>query len=174
MNISEHLKGLASSVPMLKGKLDNKKMDGEFKRLFLKGNFKHSLYSLKNIKFIGAGNTLDLNGSGRLYPEPTKSTSQLDFNVLDKTGKLSSHLKKHIGSPLLPVRMAGIGFALSPDYQYTMKELAKGALKAKSGVAKAKAKTMLKKQLKKQLKGKAGGLLDNKNVKKLFKGFFGR
>ncbi len=170
--IKEKLQGMIDNIPVLKDKKIKlpEKLDGEFKRLDLKGRFASAKYSLNSFDFQGPDNTVDFKGDGQIFPLPNSLQGKIYINLKDKTGKIGPLLKRNTGTDMLPIRLTGYQFNLNPDYDYTIAQLAKGAVKQQT----AKAKNKAKEKLKKTIEEKAGDLLKNKEVKKIFKGFFGK
>jgi hypothetical protein len=166
IDLSEKVNSLLSSVPAVKKKIGNKKIDidGNFEDLTFVGVLNEGRYDFNKIVFIGVDKKAELRGKGNLFPPPLIQSGKLDLEYKDNTGKLDK-LLKDAGTKTLPIRLIGPGFTLKADYNYTIKKLAKGLLKNKG-----------KKVLKKKLKGLGDKLLkgggDNKKLNKLLKGFF--
>jgi len=155
----EMLAGLTSSLPFLKGQADKKlDLDNAFEKLTLKGQFKDTVYNLNSFNFIGIKKKVEMTGNGTVYPPPITQQGSVTMDLTDNSGVISAPLEKYAGTKILPLRLTGTGFALKPDYEYTMGKLAKGALK--SPAVKEAAQKMGEK------------LIKDENVQKLFKGFF--
>lgn len=157
VNIGDYLKPILKSVPKLGKKYSNKEIDvdGKFETCSVNGQFTDKLYTIKNFHFLALKKKMDLKGKGKLSPAPT-GKSEMFVTYKDLTGKISKLLLKELGTDKLPLKLAGQGFSLKPDLNYTLKKVSKTA-----------AKTQAKKGIKKFLK-KNG----NKKLKKLFKGLF--
>lgn len=158
VNISKQIMPLLKKIPgdtkkYSKG-LEN--IDGKFKTLSMSGRFTDKLYSIKNYRFIGVGNKVDLSGHGKISPLPTRR-SELYATYKDPSGKLTRFLKKEAGTDKLQIKMKGNGFSLKPDINYTVKTLSKTAVKAQG-----------KKQVDKFLKSDK----NKKKLNKLLKGLF--
>jgi len=171
VNISEHVNGIVSSLPIVKDKVKKDKkynVDGTFERLTFKGRLKDTHYNLKKYYFLGLDKKVEIKGNGNIYPISKNKKGSLLLTFVDNTGKISGPMVKHVGTKVMPVKMVGYGFALQPDYGYTIKKLSKAAYKKKGKkVVKKQAKKQIKKLTDKFLKG------DNKKkVNKLLKGLF--
>ncbi len=175
LNLKDHIKGVLTSVSVLK-KVGDKmskdlKVSDEFEILKLNGKFKHNHYKIKKFKFVGLRNYVSANGHGNIYPLNLKKKGVFDMVVTMNGEPVAGMMKKNVGTKNLPIRLKGIQFGLMPDYGYTTKKLAKSAMKTHG-------KRQIKKLLKKKLGGKGAEgdvmekLKNNKNVKKLFKGLF--
>ncbi|WP_127715105.1 hypothetical protein [Halobacteriovorax sp. HLS] len=158
VNISEYLTPIVLKVPKVGPKYADKikNIDGKFQLLNVDGRFRQNNYELKNFKFIGISKKIELSGSGNVSPSP-KRASQILMNYTDPTGKISSELKKEIGIDYLPLRLAGTGFSLKPDINYTLNKISKTAIK-----------TQGKKEIDKFLQKDS----TKKKINKLFKGLF--
>lgn len=176
LNLSEKIKGLVEKIPMLKDKVGAKNydVDGDFQELKFMGTFKDTIYDLKSFKFIGVNNKVEMTGQGSVYPLPHQNEGQVDVKFYDKTGKLSEILSANAGLNYLPMRLKGKNFDLMPDYNYTLAEVSKGAMKKQTGAVKEKVKDKLKDQMNKLLNGQGGSDSKKEGVKKLFKGLFGK
>jgi len=170
LNIKERLDSIIDNMSFLKNKNIKlpEKIDGEFKKLLLDGRFKTNNYDLKSFSFDGPDKTIMFTGNGKLFPNSKSQIGKIDVNLTDKTGKITTSLKRYAGVEVLPLRFEGTQLNMSPNYEYTLTRLAKKALQKKTSLAKSKAKEKMKKTIEK----KAGDLLKSKDVKKLLKGFF--
>lgn len=165
INLTQKIKSLVSNIPMLKKKLEKKnyKVSDEFERFIVSGDFKSNLYQLKTFHFIGIRNTSEFKGNGKIIPAPHKGNGEVYMTYKDLSGAIAKELKKNIGREDLPMRLVGNGFNLKPDYGYTMKKIAKSAVKSQATQkVKKKAKDSIKKVIDKN-KGQ---------LKKMFKGLF--
>jgi hypothetical protein len=167
VNISEHVNSIVSSIPLVKNKFKkdkNYKIDGTFEKLTFKGRLKDTHYNLKNYYFLGVDKKVEIKGNGNLYPVSKTKKGELLLSFIDNTGKISAPMIKHVGTKVLPVKMKGFGFALKPDYGYTIKKIGKSAYKKKGKKA---VKKQVEKLKNKYLKGE-----NKKKINKLLKGLF--
>lgn len=181
VNVTEYLQMAIASIPMIKDKIPADKVfkiDGGFDQFSLKGKFTQDKYNLQQFKFVASKKVAEIEGSGEIRP---LGGSFVESTFLDNTGKISAPLEKNTGTKILPLRFQGQGFMLKPDYEYSMKKLAKGALKTK-GTEKIQeaAQKGIEKVADKFLKGAAKDKVDNllkdgetkEKVNKLLKGLF--
>ncbi|MDO9181470.1 MAG: hypothetical protein Q7U04_03635 [Bacteriovorax sp.] len=164
LNISDYINPILANIPVVKDQVKDKqlKIDGNFETLSLKGRFTSELYSITTFDFVGIDKKVQINGGGSIYPQVSSGkTSSMEVNFTDNTGKISDLLLKNTGTKILPLRVAGPGFDMKPDYNYTISKLAKGALKTKG---EEKVKEAIQKNLDKLVpsaaKEKVKGLLD--------------
>lgn len=165
--------GLVEKLSFLKGKMPKKdvKVDGNFEIFELDGRFKHNHFDLKKVNFVGVNKKVMMKGSGNIYPLPSKKEGRVFIDFKDQLG-LSKVMKKNVGTETMPLLFKGSGYALSPDYGFTAKKLAKVAYKSKGKKQVKKAVNKLKKKIfKTDDKKKVEEKLKNE-AKKLFKGFF--
>lgn len=113
---------------------------------------------LTGLKSIIGKKVADLSGKGEI--SLVEKGSYLQFDLRDRSGKLSKTIEKDFGMKAIPVRIEGQGFSLLPNYDYTVKKMGKKAAKAQS-------KKIINKQIDKFLKGKS-----KEDAKKLLKGLF--
>lgn len=166
LNIGEYINPLLSNVPVVKDQMKDRqiKVDGNFESLNLKGRFTNDQYALNTFEFIGLDKKVQLNGQGDIYPIAGKNSSTVEVNFIDNTGKISEVLQKNTGTKILPMKLVGSGFALKPDYSFTINKLAKGAIKTKG---EEKLKEVVEKNIDKIVPEKA-----KEKVKGLLKGLF--
>jgi len=149
----------------------NYEIDGKFETMSLKGVFSEKEYLINDYKIVTDKKQAEITGAGRVSPPPTNGAGELDFNLKDLSGKIAGPLKQNTGLDILPMKLVGNGYALSPDYEYTAKKVLKGG-------AQTKGKEMLKQkadELKDKLFNKGAGEGDAKpDVKNVLKGLFGR
>lgn len=133
LNLSDYINPMLANIPVVKDQVKDKqvKLDGNFETLSLKGHFTNNLYILTSFDFVGLDKKVQVTGSGEIYPLAGAKQSSVDVNVIDNTGKISDVLQKNTGSKILPMRVAGPGFEMKPDYNYTITKLAKGTIKTK-------------------------------------------
>ena len=133
LNLSDYINPMLANIPVVKDQVKDKqvKLDGNFETLSLKGHFTNNLYILTSFDFVGLDKKVQVTGSGEIYPLAGAKQSSVDVNVIDNTGKISDVLLKNTGSKILPMRVAGPGFEMKPDYNYTITKLAKGTIKTK-------------------------------------------
>lgn len=133
LNLSEYINPMLANIPVVKDQAKGKevKYDGNFETLTMKGHFTNSVYSIPSFDFVGLDKKVQVTGSGEIYPVAGAKQSAMEVVMVDNTGKISDILLKNTGSKVLPMRVAGPGFELKPDYAYTIGKLAKGALKTK-------------------------------------------
>jgi hypothetical protein len=133
LNLSDYINPMLANIPVVKDQVKDKqvKLDGNFETLSLKGHFTNNLYTLTSFDFVGLDKKVQVTGSGEIYPVAGAKQSSVDVNVIDNTGKISEVLQKNTGSKILPMRVAGPGFEMKPDYNYTIAKLAKGTIKTK-------------------------------------------
>lgn len=159
LNVVDYVKDTIAGIPILKDKVakDGINFSNKFDSLDLSGNFKQDHFQISKFSFVSNKGQLIANGSGEIYPLPNLPESALEFEVVDKSGKLSQELKKNIGSEALPLRVAGPQYSMKPDIAYTLKKVSKGAIKT---------------QGKEQLKKFGEKLLEDKkdDIKNIFKG----
>lgn len=166
LNISEYINPLLANIPVVKDQVQDKqvKIDGNFETLAMKGRFTETTYNLASFNFIGINKKVEINGSGTIYPAPNSpNRSSMDVYFAEN-GKIGEVLTKNIGSKVLPVRLVGPGFAMKPEYQYTLSRIAKGAAKTKGVEAATK---IIDKNIDKIVPEKA-----REQVKGLLDGFF--
>ena len=156
----------AKNVPILNKQLAQKEINisDKFKQLVVRGRFKENHYRVQKIDFIGIGNEVRIKGGGHIFPLNEKKQGVIALTLSGHKRALGKRLKKIIGTNTVPVRLKGVGLALSPDYPYTVKKIAQSVAKAKG---KRALKRRGKKILNKYLKGKG-----QQGVKKLLKGVF--
>ncbi len=133
LNISEYINPMLENIPLVKDQVKDKqvKLDGNFETLTMKGRFTSDTYTISSFNFIGINKKVEITGSGTIYPTPgSTSTSSMEVN-LTENGKVGELLQKNIGSKVLPMKVSGPGFAMKPDYSYTLSRVAKGAAKTK-------------------------------------------
>jgi len=174
INFTDQIKGIVSKLPVLKDKMagdKNYEIDGKFETMSLKGVFSEKEYLINDYKIVTDKKQAEITGAGRVSPPPTNGAGELDFNLKDLSGKIAGPLKQNTGLDILPMKLVGNGYALSPDYEYTAKKVLKGG-------AQTKGKEMLKQkadELKDKLFNKGAGGGDAKpDVKNVLKGLFGR
>lgn len=133
LNISDYINPLLANIPMVKDKVKDKqiKIDGNFETLTMKGQFTSSQYTISSFDFVGINKKVQISGSGEIYPQGGSKQSTMEVNFVDNTGKISDVLQQNVGTKVLPVRVAGTGFDMKPDYGYTVSKLAKGAIKTR-------------------------------------------
>jgi hypothetical protein len=133
LHLSEYINPILASIPVVKDQAKGKevKWDGNFETFSMKGHFTNTQYSISLFDFIGLDKKVQVTGSGEIYPLAGTKMSAMEVIMLDNTGKISEILQKNTGGKTLPMRLAGPGFDLKPDYAYTISKLAKGALKTK-------------------------------------------
>lgn len=133
LNIGEYINPMLANIPLVKDQVKDKqvKVNGDFETFMLKGRFTNAQYSLSAFEFVGMNKKVTLTGNGEIYPIAGNKQSEVTANFTDGTGKIAEILQKNTGSKILPLHLVGPGFALKPDYQYTIGKLAKGAVKAK-------------------------------------------
>lgn len=167
LNLTEHVAGVISKIPMLKDKIGNKdiKVADEFEKLVVKGDVTNQVLNISTFDFTGIKNSTSVVGKGSIGQPLSKRDSVMELVYQDKTGKISEFMMKNIGTDKLPLKLVGLEFALKPDYGYTLSAVAKGAMKTKGKeVVQQQAEKVLDKVLKNDdVKEKAG---------KLFKGLF--
>ncbi|NOT77393.1 MAG: hypothetical protein HOP07_00135 [Bacteriovoracaceae bacterium] len=166
LNISEYINPLLANIPMVKDQVKDKqvKLDGNFETLNMKGRFTNTTYTISSFNFIGLNKKVEMTGSGNIYPLPgSPNMSVMEVN-LTENGKVGDLLLKNIGSKVLPMKVSGPGFAMKPEYQYTLSKIAKGALKTKGTEA---AQKIIEKNIDKLVPEKA-----REKVKGLLDGFF--
>ncbi|MBT5095394.1 MAG: hypothetical protein HOM21_14180, partial [Halobacteriovoraceae bacterium] len=159
LDLSSKVSGVFAKIPGMKGKSKKFDIPEGYETLLLNGRFQETKYNISKIHFVGIKKKVDIKGSGPIYPPPLKKDADLKLSIIEHSF-LAPLLQKEAKTNALPIRLKGPGFALTPDYAYTTKKLAKG-------VAKTRGKKALKKGLNKFLKGKGGGKVD-----KLLKGLF--
>lgn len=170
IQIGPIIQSVADNFSFTKGKAQgvDKSISNNFETLLLNMNAKENKYSLHTFRFVGVDKRVDISGKGDIYPPGQLGISSLNIEIMDNTGKLSTELEKQTGSKVLPVLLKGPGFDLKPDYLYTTKILAKGAVKKNQAKVKEKAKEEGKKRVEEILK-------NNKNkekIKGILKGLF--
>ena len=166
LNISQYINPLLANIPVVKDQVQDKqvKIDGNFETLNMKGRFTEATYNLASFNFIGINKKVEINGSGTIYPLPgSPNRSSMDVYFAEN-GKIGEVLTKNLGSKVLPVRLVGPGFAMMPEYQYTISRVAKGAAKTKGIEAATK---IIDKNIDKIVPEKA-----KEQVKGLIDGFF--
>jgi hypothetical protein len=158
INLESYVTGLVDKLGSLGKKVPTNKLkvNGEFSRLSMKGSFDNRRHSFENFAFFAKDNKVTFTGNGNVYPTGGKE-SQMKMTLDIKERKLASTLNKEVGTTKFPLLVKGQGYAMSPDYGYTLKRITKKA-----------AKTQIKKEAKKQL----NKLLKGDKAKKLFKGLF--
>jgi hypothetical protein len=168
LNIGEYINPMLANIPVVKDQVKDKqvKVDGNFETFNLKGHFTNNQYSLNSFEFIGIDKKIQVNGSGEIYPIAGKNLSTMEVSYIDGTGKISEVLQKNVGTKVLPMRLAGPGFELKPDYGFTINKLAKGALKTKG---EEKLKEVVQKNIDKIVPEKA-----KEKVKGILNGLFKR
>jgi hypothetical protein len=173
INFTDQIKGIVSKLPVLKDKMGGDKsynIDGKFETMSLKGVFSEKEYLINDYKLTTDKKQAEISGSGKVSPPPTNGAGELDFNLKDLSGKISGPLKQNTGLDVLPMKLVGNGFALSPDYEYTAKKVLKGGVQTKGKeVLKQKAE-----ELKDKLFNGAGGGDSKPDVKNVLKGLFGK
>lgn len=169
LNVGEFINPLLANIPMVKDKVGDKpiKLDGNFETLNLKGRFSNEEYLISAFTFFGINKKIEITGSGGIYPLPGSKNSSMDVYFTEQEGKVADILQKNIGTKTLPVRLAGPGFGLKPDYQFTVSRLAKSAVKAKGEeVAKKIIDKNIDKIVPPEAKEKVKGLLNGLFKKK--------
>jgi len=133
LNISDYINPLLANIPMVKDKVQDKqiKINGNFETLTMKGHFTNSQYTISSFDFVGIDKKVQISGSGEIYPQAGSKQSTMEVNFVDNTGKISNVLQANAGTKILPIRVAGPGFDMKPDYGYTVSKLAKGAIKTR-------------------------------------------
>lgn len=166
LNISDYINPLLANIPVVKDKVKDKqvKIDGNFETLTMKGRFTSSQYTISTFDFVGINKKVQISGSGEIYPHGGSKQSTMEVNFVDNTGKISDVLQQNVGTKVLPIRVAGNGFDLKPDYGYTVSKLAKGAIKTRG---QEEMKKIIDKNLDKIVPGAA-----KEKVKGLLDGFF--
>jgi hypothetical protein len=173
INFTDQIKGIVAKLPVLKDKMGGDKsynIDGKFETMSLKGVFSEKEYLINDYKLTTDKKQAEIFGSGKVSPPPTNGAGELDFNLKDLSGTISGPLKQNTGLDVLPMKLVGNGFALSPDYEYTAKKLLKGG-------AQTKGKEILKQkavELKDKLFNGSGGGESKPDVKNVLKGLFGK
>ena len=163
LNLGEFINPLLANIPVVKDQAKDKPLniDGNFETLNMKGRFKNDEYAISSFTFFGINKKVELTGSGEIFPLPGAKNSTMDVNFTQNEGKIADVLQKNIGTKTLPMRLAGPGFGLKPDYQYTISKIAKGAMKTKGEeVAKKVIEKNIDKILPAAAKEKVKGLLD--------------
>lgn len=167
INLQEYVSGLIEKFGPLKKALGKKeiKVNGEFKSMSLKGSFDNNRHHITKFDFNAKDGVVMAKGKGSIYPTGQKK-SVIDLSLILGGASLVKSLKKSVGTNIFPMKLEGTGYALMPDYNYTLKKVGKVA-----------AKTQVKKQAQKQIKklmkkDKVNKLLKNKKVDKLLKGLF--
>jgi len=158
INLDSYVSGLIQKLGKLGKKIpkDKLKINGEFVKLSLKGTFDNKRHSFEKFLFVSKGNKANFYGNGNVYPLGNKG-SQLKMTLDIKDPKLAKSMKKEVGTTKLPLLVKGQGYALSPDYGYTLKKVSKSAGKA---------------QVKKEAKKQIDKLIKSDKAKKLLKGLF--
>lgn len=166
LKINDFVTDYVRNIPILDKQISKKDINisNKFKQFVIKGRFKETHYQVQKLDFIGNQNKIRIKGKGNLFPLSKKRKGAFFLTFKDNKGKIGKQLKKNIGTNVIPVRLAGNGFALKPDYSYTAKKIAKSTVRAQG-------KKVLKKQgkklLNKYLKGNK-----KKQAEKLLKGLF--
>jgi hypothetical protein len=106
-------------------------------------------------QFIGLKQTTEMDFSGDLGLG-LGSDSQILVSYHDRTGKLSGLLDKYIGGDMIPLKLVGKQFDLTPDYEYTMKQLAAMAIDKNKEKWKEKVKEKISEKVSEKLKEKLG------------------
>ena len=169
LNVSDYINPLLANIPIVKDQVKDKqlKIDGNFETLTMKGRFTDSAYNIASFNFIGLNKRAEINGAGTIYPDPNaQNQSSMDVNFIEN-GKIGEVLQKNLGSRVLPIRVVGPGFALKPDYQFTVTKVAKGAMKTKGVEAAQKIidknlDKIVPEKAKEQVKGLLNGLFKRK------------
>lgn len=133
LNISEYINPILANIPIVKDQVKDKqvKIDGNFETLNMKGRFTDTTYNIASFNFIGINKKVELTGSGTIYPQPgSPSRSSMDVYFTEH-GRIGEILQKNVGSKVLPIRVAGPGFAMKPEVQFTVSRIAKSAVKTK-------------------------------------------
>lgn len=134
-----------------------------FEKLNFSGIASSRSIIIKKFGFTGLKKMITVKrGRGTIFPSE-KKTSTVFLDLFQKS--------YHKGKNKIPLKLRGPGYTLKPDYNYTLKYIAKAegkkALKKAKKKAKKKLKAKAKKEINKLLKGKAG-----KKVNDLINGFF--
>jgi hypothetical protein len=173
INFTDQIKGIVSKLPVLKDKMSGDKtydIDGKFETMSLKGVFSEKEYLINDYKLTTDKKQAEIFGSGKVSPPPINGLGELDFNLKDLSGKISGPLKQNTGLDVLPMKLVGNGFSLSPDYEYTAKKVLKGGVQTK-GKEILKQKAL---ELKDKLFNGSGGGDSKPDVKNVLKGLFGK
>ncbi|MBA2405202.1 MAG: hypothetical protein H0V66_10560 [Bdellovibrionales bacterium] len=130
INLTEQIGSLIQKLDFLGGGKDKQVVvSDKFKEFFASGTADEKTINFDTLRFSGIRNTLSLSGKGSVGQIGSKKKSELIFDLTDPAGKIGAALKENTGSDVLPVRLAGTEIDLSPDYQYTLGKVGKGAAK---------------------------------------------
>ena len=163
LKIRNFLKGYLRKIPLLHKKvsMSDINISNKFKQFILKGRFRESHYRAEKLHFVGDKNRFQIKGRGHLFPLSKKKKGVFLLTFKINKPKVQRYLKRSIGADTIPIRLAGRGFVLKPDYSYTIKKIATSKAKTQGKRAlKKKAKKILNKHLKKGVKKKAKKLLE--------------
>lgn len=165
LNISEYLTPLLEKIPVIKEQVDKKgvKIDGNFETFKMNGKFSNEIYNLLNFNFVGINKKIEINGSGVIYPSiNAKKESEIEASF-SENGKIGELLLKNTGARILPIKLSGLGFALSPNLEYTLQRIAKEAAKVKGKeLAQKTLEKLVPEKTKEQVKGLLKGLFKRK------------
>ncbi|MBF0359741.1 MAG: hypothetical protein HQK49_01965 [Oligoflexia bacterium] len=158
IKINEVVGGVLNKIPYLADVLAQKnyKISNDFERLSIKGNSKKDSLFINDFEFMGIKNKVELKGRGILFAAETKRQSNLEVDYIDHSDVLAPILEKNIGVNILPMKLSGPGFNLTPDYAYTLDKLAKLALN--------KSKDKLTQKLKGELQNKIQDVVNKSGV----------
>lgn len=134
------------------------KIPQDYEKITYDLHIKDDQTKIKKVHLIGIKKKIELKSEGLLVE---KGSSEVYVNFFDSKKNYLKFLKE-VDMNSFPTRMAGTGYELKPDYNYTTKIFLKSAEKKLKKKAKIAAKKIIKKEtnkLKEKAKSKAKNLL---------------